>query len=490
MPRSPRSLTGSFSIVAFSPALLGAAAALANAATYPTLSDESAGCNECHKQQTPAIVAQWGDSNHFRANVGCYECHGAKAGAPGAWEHNGSIIHTIVTPADCATCHEHEAQQFQASRHAKAAEILGSLDNVLAEVVEGNKAFFGGSALLASGCQQCHGATVKVDAHGRPTPATWPNTGMGRINLDGSRGSCSACHQRHTFSAAQARVPDTCGKCHLGPDHPQKEIYEESKHGISYAANRERINIERPKWVVGEDYSVGPTCATCHMSATPTQTVTHNVGDRISWNNRPEVSLRADLADAKLGLANSIPWEKRRANMKDVCGNCHAPAFADNFYTQYDGLVELYNDKFGKPGLAIFTALKKGGFAGEVPFAQQIDWTWFELWHHQGRRARHGAAMQAPDYTHWHGLYEVGKAFYTEFIPQAQELVRSGLAAGGTKAEAAKTVGQLIDATLASDNHRWFLGQMSAEEKADRAKQREEFTKRYVTAPTETKPKP
>jgi hydroxylamine dehydrogenase len=470
-------------------ATLLAAASAFSGVFYPKLSDESAACNECHRQQTLGIVQQWGDSKHYRGNVGCYECHGARAGAAGSFEHNGAIIHTIVTPADCARCHEHEASEFQSSRHAKGAEILGSLDNTLAEVVEGNTAFFGGSALLASGCQQCHGSTVKVDADGRPTPDTWPNTGIGRINLDSSRGSCTACHQRHTFSAAQARVPDTCGKCHLGPDHPQMEIYEESKHGISYAANAQRINIDRPKWVVGEDYSVGPTCATCHMSAAPTQAVTHNVGDRISWNNRPEISIRTDVADTKLGLPKPIAWEKRRAAMKEICANCHAPAFADSFYTQYDGLVVLYNDKFGKPGKAIIDALKNGGLAGDTPFAQKIDWTWFELWHHEGRRARHGASMQAPDYTHWHGLYEVAKAFYAELIPQAQEAVAAALTAGGAKAEAAKQVQNLIDATLASDDHRWFLGQMSAEEKAWRAKQREEFTKRYVTG-KEEKPKP
>ncbi len=450
---------------------------------FPRLSDESAACNECHRQQTPAIVDQWGDSKHFRGNVGCFECHSAMAGTAGAYEHNGYMIHTIVTPAECARCHEREAAEFQASRHAKAAEILGSLDNTLAEVVEGNTAFFGGSALLVSGCQQCHGSAVKVDQDGRLTPDTWPNTGIGRINLDGSRGSCSACHQRHAFSAAQARVPDTCGKCHLGPDHPQKEIYEESKHGISYAANADKIKIDRPKWVVGEDYSVGPTCATCHMSATSDHGVTHNVGDRISWNNRPDISIRADLADTRLGLANPIPWKKRQAAMQDVCAACHAPVFADSFYTQYDGLVDLYNEKFGTPGKAIFDALKQGGLAGDTPFAQKIDWTWFEVWHHEGRRARHGASMQGPDYTHWHGLYEVAKAFYTEFIPEAQELVAKGIAAGGANAAAARKVGALIDATLASDNHRWFLGRMTPEEKAARAKQREEFNTRYHTEP-------
>jgi hypothetical protein len=91
--------------------------------------------------------------------------------------------------------------------------------------------------------------------------------------------------------------------------------------------------------------------------------------------------------------------------------------------------------------------------------------------------------MQGPDYTHWHGLYEVAKVFYSEFIPQTREIVAAALAAGGAKAETAKQVEDLIDATLASEDHRWFLGQMSAEERARRAKQREEFTKRYVGPP-------
>ncbi len=447
------------------------------------LSDQSSACIACHKAQSAGIYQQWGASKHFRGNVGCFECHGSKAGDPGAVSHNGQFIHVIVTPADCAKCHSKEAQEFANSHHAKGAEILGSLDNTLAEVVEGNKAFFGGSALLVSGCQQCHGSTVAMGSDGEPTPASWPNTGIGRINLDGSRGTCSACHQRHEFSAAQARKPETCGKCHLGPDHPQKEIYEESKHGISYFANAGKMNIDNPKWIVGEDYSVGPTCATCHMSATPTQPVTHDIGARISWNNRPAVSIRPETADLMLGLKNPIAWQQRRKNMEDVCANCHSAAFASNFYTQYDGLVELYNEKFGKPGSAIFAALQKNGLIGDTSFATKIEWTWYETWHHQGRRARHGASMQGPDYTHWHGLYEVAKSFYTEFIPEAEEIVNKAIAAGGPKADGAKDVQKLIDATLSSENHRWFLGQMSPEERAERKRQQEEFKQRYVTEP-------
>ena len=166
----------------------------------------------------------------------------------------------------------------------------------------------GVSAAAVNGCWQCHGTEVKILANGKPDPATWPNTGIGRINPDGSEGSCAACHSRHEFSAAQARTPDTCGKCHMGPDHPQIEIYNESKHGIAYHANVDKMNLDNEKWVVGEDYSAAPTCATCHMSATKDQPVTHDVGMRISWNNRPgnlrpAGSLRRQARPARQGRA-------------------------------------------------------------------------------------------------------------------------------------------------------------------------------------------
>ena len=110
-----------------------------------------------------------------------------------------------------------------------------------------------------------------LDHRGKPTPETWPNTGIGRGNPDGSLGSCSACHGRHRFSSAQARTPDTCGKCHIGPDHPQLEVYNESKHGILYRAHVDEMNLKSKKWVAGVDYTAAPTCATCHMSATRKQ---------------------------------------------------------------------------------------------------------------------------------------------------------------------------------------------------------------------------
>ncbi|PIW82464.1 MAG: hydroxylamine oxidoreductase, partial [Nitrospirae bacterium CG_4_8_14_3_um_filter_70_85] len=273
-------------VAAFAVAVGGALPVTGAPIFYNQLSAESQKCVECHQESTPVLDQQWGESRHHRGNVGCYECHGVNTDATNALDHNGFKIHVIVTPKDCSRCHERPYAEMENSHHAKAGEILGSLDNVLANVVEGNKKFYGKSALAVNGCLQCHGSEVRLK-DGEPTVDTWPNDGIGRLNVDGSRGSCSSCHMRHTFSVAQARQPETCGRCHLGPDHPQKEIYETSRHGILYAANKDKMNMDSSKWVVGVDYWAAPTCATCHMSATKELPSTHDVGARISWNNRP-----------------------------------------------------------------------------------------------------------------------------------------------------------------------------------------------------------
>ncbi len=465
--------------------VIAAAESLAGPTAFSRLSDASKECISCHRESDPGIFAQWGESRHYRANVGCYECHQAKRGEVDAYEHFGKYIAIIVSPTDCGTCHEKEAGEFLASHHAKAGRILGSLDNRLAEVVEGNRGLKtdgfpdGVSAAAVNGCWQCHGSIIKVLDEGALDPATWPNTGIGRINPDGSEGSCSACHSRHAFSAAQARHPDNCGKCHMGPDHPQKEIYYESKHGIAFTAFKDKLNMDRPKWVVGEDYHLAPTCATCHMSATKDQPVTHDVGMRISWNNRPIVSVRPEVSDAKLGLpGKDVPWTDRRDNMKNVCLNCHDTQWVDNFYVQYDGLIELYHEKFAKPGKALMALAKP--LMKPAAFSNKLDFIWFELWHHEGRRARHGAAMMGPDYTHWHGTYEIARNFYTEMIPELEELVHRGRASGDARAAAAaEELHAKLREVLESPNHRWFENKMDPAEAAKRKKSSEEFKARY-----------
>ena len=201
-------------------------------------------CVTCHAQQNPGMFRQWNDSQHGQRGVTCYDCHKAEENDKDGYMHNGARISVIVTPKDCARCHTKEFEEMDGSHHAKGGQILASLDNLLGEVV-------GGPGAVNAGCRQCHGAEIKIGPDGKPTLETWPNTGIGRVNPDGSLGSCTACHGRHGFSKAQARTPDTCGKCHVGPDHPQIEVYNESKHGIIYRARVEDMNLEADKWEAG-----------------------------------------------------------------------------------------------------------------------------------------------------------------------------------------------------------------------------------------------
>jgi hypothetical protein len=164
--------------------------------------------------------------------------------------------------------------------------------------------------------------------------------------------------------------------------------------------------------VLGKDYDAAPTCSTCHISATRNLPVTHNPGTRISWTLRPVISKKMEN------------WEKRRENMKDVCFNCHGPDFVNGFYAQFDASLAMYNEKFAQPAQQLMDALKAAGKVTPTPFDDEIEWTFYHLWHHEGRRARMGVSMQGPDYTQWHGFFEVAHRFYFELLPQAEELGR------------------------------------------------------------------
>jgi hydroxylamine dehydrogenase len=474
----------------------------------------SRACVDCHKQSSPGLVAHWEGSKHALRGVGCIECHEARRGEVDGFDHYGQHIATIVTPNDCAKCHADVAQEFARSHHAKGGNILASLDNFLAEVVEGHRGPFdphsptpgrafthaNGMASANTGCQQCHGSKVALissdggmltvedfqpgpdglptnldavarivkDVNGRPRfhASTWPNTGIGRINLDGSLGSCSACHSRHDFSPRRARQPENCGKCHLGPDHPQKEIYEESKHGVAFRDLHHEMHLDADDWVLGKDYFAAPTCATCHMSGNVRNggRITHDPGERISWTNRPPISQAMDTDLEHRVVTETDPqrrrqlisdtWEAKRTRMQEVCSVCHSNEYVNNFYKQYDDFVVLYNEKFAKPGARIMQALLENGLRTAAEFDEEVEWTWYLLWHHEGRRARHGASMMAPDYAHWHGMFEVAERFYMQLLPQVREICEHARKEGRV-AEADRVLA-VLDAILARPEHQWF----------------------------------
>ena len=41
------------------------------------------------------------------------------------------------------------------------------------------------------------------------------------------------------------------------------------------------------------------------------------------------------------------------------------------------------------------------------PFDEPIEFLAFDLWHYDGRTAKHGAFMGGADFVQWHGFYEM-----------------------------------------------------------------------------------
>jgi hydroxylamine dehydrogenase len=126
----------------------------------------------------------------------------------------------------------------------------------------------------------------------------------------------------------------------------------------------------------------------------------------------------------------------------------------DNFYRQFDDYVELYNNKFAIPATNIRKKLMDMGKITKADFDDKLDWIYWELWHHEGRRGRHGASMMGPDYAWWHGLYEVAKHFYVNFLPEVERIM-------GGKAQAEPILNEYV---FKDPQHRWYKEGMSKEE--------------------------
>ena len=94
--------------------------------------------------------------------------------------------------------------------------------------------------------------------------------------------------------------------------------------------------------------------------------------------------------------------------MKSICANCHSDQFINKFYVRADSVTSFVNSKV-KEANDIMTGLVKDGILGKKPFAHQISFTAFDLWHYYGRTAKFGAYMQGPDYVQWHGIYPLLK---------------------------------------------------------------------------------
>ncbi len=343
-------------------------------------------CAECHARLQYSVVHEYEMSAHARKGVNCLDCHQPGPGQK-KMDHHGFVIATHLTAGNCRSCHEGIYQEFLRSRHAAPswAAIYGEKGLSPEQVAFSEQYQPGGtkrpphpfvtaegSSAMASGCEQCHS--------------------IGKPNDDGTIGTCTECHARHTSSVALARLPSTCAQCHMGPDHSQIEIYNESRHGVMFAAQRDLLKLDaNPKTLTTRDMFV-PTCATCHMSGINGLKVTHDPSERLGWYLADAISTRRP---------NSL---QAQTNMKQVCEQCHTSAQIDRVYAQADQVVASTNAKV-QAAKNIMDGLHKDGILTGPPFSNPIDFTYFDLWHYDGRTSKHGAFMGGADFVQWHGNY-------------------------------------------------------------------------------------
>jgi len=410
--------------------------------------DQEDSCLSCHEAVSPGIVQSWRLGKHAFAGISCAACHTGKTNDPSAGGHFGFNVTSVPSPNYCARCHAQEVRQNSRSKHAWTAFIghlkpyyqkarsmgLDPFSQETAKRLDPDalakrtvSPLFPDSGVLKMaglldrpdyehnninlGCAQCHGTFVVVAEDG--TLKGWPNTGIGRVNPDGSLGSCSSCHTRHRFSVEEARKPHTCGQCHLGPDHPQIEIYEESKHGNIYDASGEQWNWNAPAGEWGPDDIEAPTCATCHISGFGGQLeTTHDVGERLYWELQPKRSVAQwknaeEVEDLVLQrVSDRKSAEAGRAKMKTVCSQCHSSSWLEGYFEEFDKVVKDYNLLWDYVDRLLQDAYAEGLASKDNPIDELPEIYHYLIWHHSGRRWRMGAAMMGPDWSHWNGAVE------------------------------------------------------------------------------------
>jgi hypothetical protein len=454
--------------------LLSTGAAFGASGPFSEATEE---CISCHLSIYPGILADWEKSLHAKISpveglkkpklerrvsaekvpeklahtvVGCAECHTMNPGKHrDTFEHEGYKVHVVVTPEDCATCHPTEAKQYAQNIMSHA---YGNLKNnpvyhSLARSVNGIQSFEERKTTLrspdakteADSCYYCHGTAVEVkgkkarqtimDEMVFPVLSGWPNQGVGRLNPDGSMGSCAACHTRHAFSIEMARKPHTCAECHKGPDVPAYKVYEVSKHGNIYSSLGKGWDFEAVPWIVGKDFAA-PTCASCHVSLTVNaegEVVaerTHRMNDRLPWRiigliyahphpkspdttiikNKSGLPLPTELTGEPVTnyLIEAKEQERRRSTMHKVCLSCHGYGWVEGHWTRFENTLRTTNQMTLTATRILLTAWEMGAAKGlsqdDDIFNEAIEKKWVEQWLFFANSTRFASAMAGADY--------------------------------------------------------------------------------------------
>lgn len=445
-------------------------------------------CILCHKNVTPGIVEDWKTSRHSKITpeiavkkpvlerrvsseiipedrssvvVGCYECHSQNISLhKDSFEHFGFQINVIVSPNDCKACHAKEVEQYSDSKKAYALENLqkNRIYHKFVNAIPSIKVVRDNSLQHSTAsenskletCYACHGSEVTVDGMKEiqtklgsikvPNLNNWPNQGVGRINPDGSRGACTSCHPRHSFSIEIARKPYTCSQCHLEPDVPAFEVYKESKHGNIFLSKQDTWNWNTVPWRIGRDFQA-PTCATCHNSLLVNPegkeivSRTHDFGARL-WvrlfgliyshpqpksgktyeiNNKDGLPLPATYMNelAAEYLIDEEEQLQRKNEMKKVCNGCHNTDWVMGHFEKLDSTIRETDTMVLNSTNLMKNMWDKGIADASNPFDELIEMLWVKEWFFYANSIRFASAMIGADHaTFKNGWWQLTENFH------------------------------------------------------------------------------
>jgi hydroxylamine dehydrogenase len=391
---------------------------------------DSASCIPCHAKLEPTIVRQFrssamgkpGTQNprvvYFRRQLNCADCHGT---------NHDDIMATKgrVPELTCAGCHG----QIYKEAVLDAGHSYGPGPGNLGINWERNIGVPHYREMprkvMEMGCDACHAQAGATD------PKYWSDSLKQYKDLSSLtyRNGCIACHTRHAFSLVEARKPEACYTCHMGPDHPNYESYMASKHGSIYVARGAGWDWTVPLPQAGYET---PTCAYCHMvfvGDDGTRSSSHNMTRKIVWGMGVQAAT-GELTD----IVSRPENQAKRREMIKVCMTCHVEDKARGYLASADAhklagdalvveardiLAGLYRDGLIRPSHAArsagllagprFTAIElPAGAAQHSPTSLYYDVTpiereYFDLFFFSALKSYKGAFHMSPDYAWWYG---------------------------------------------------------------------------------------
>ncbi len=395
---------------------------------------EASSCADCHRDLHATIVRQFEGSAMGKAGtqnaaivyperqIGCADCHGT--------DHDKIMASEGRVPEQtCAVCHA----QMYAEHVLDAGHSYGPGPGELGINWERNIGVPNYAQMprkvMEMGCDPCHAQAGATD------PRYWDEQLQKYIDTSSLqyRNGCIACHTRHQFSLEEARKPEACYTCHMGPDHPNFESYISSKHGSMYRALGDAWDFSTP---MAEAEWEAPTCAYCHMvyvDEAGQRSTSHNLTRKITWG------MGVQAAGGALEDITQTPENQEKRNrMIRLCMTCHSEDKARYYLESADAhklsgdalvieareiLQGLYEDGLLEPGHGQMAAgLLQGPAFSAVELPPEVAQHWpagmyfnvsaiereyFDMFFFSNLKSYKGAFHMSPDYAWWYGYADV-----------------------------------------------------------------------------------